>query len=214
MCQDAPADQASETGIDAIPEADAIRIEWIVGQEADLDGYEVYRRLREDPRDTLVAELPLEAPAGDTAFWVDTAVSIGRRYYYRVRAVDEAGNQSPFSEAADYQLLAKLVPRTPRGQIAESVPNFVFLWGDDPLGITHFVVKVTDSAGHYLWISDPDQGMVVGYGSPGTRSYNADGRALQAELGPGTYLWRVDAVGAEERTGSESAWTPFTVTAQ
>ena len=157
-----------------------------------------------------MASLPFQWVPGDTAFWLDGTVAFNRRYYYRIRAFDEAGNRSPHSEPVDYMLLSKLIPVSPRGKIIpERVPQFTFMWGDDPLGISHFVVKLVNDSEHSIWISEPNH--VAGYGHPGSVLYNADGRAKSDSLASGSYLWRIDAIGAEERSGSESRWVSFSV---
>jgi hypothetical protein len=66
-----------------------IIVSWSPNPEADLDHYEVWRG-------TSSGGETFYANTGNTRF-VDYAVSLGVTYYYKVRAVDFAGNKSGFS---------------------------------------------------------------------------------------------------------------------
>ena len=67
----------------------AVIVSWSPNTEADLDHYEVWRG-------TSSGGETFYANTGNTRF-VDYAVSLGVTYYYKVRAVDFAGNKSGFS---------------------------------------------------------------------------------------------------------------------
>jgi len=72
-----------------------VELSWAISPEVDLAGYFVYRGDREDAvGDRINAEI-LPSPT-----FRDMSVLPGRRYYYRVSAVDRAGNESPKSSAA------------------------------------------------------------------------------------------------------------------
>jgi hypothetical protein len=83
------------TIIPATPEAlSRVELSWAIGSESDLAGYNVYRSEREDaPGERINTEL-LPSPT-----FRDTSVTSGRRYFYRVTAVDNAGNESPSGPA-------------------------------------------------------------------------------------------------------------------
>ena len=200
---------ADEQGIDAIPDEDRIRLEWWVGSEEDLARYEIYRSREDEAVDSLVAVLPIEEISGEVAFYEDEDVALRVCYFYTIKAFDEANNASTVSDTLTYMLLSKLMPDQPRGDITDRSPEFVFQWGDDPLPIVSYVIKVKDAAETYLWISEPV--LVSGYSEPGQIEYNVDGKATSASLESGVYSWRVDGVGAEEYSGSESRWMPFKV---
>ncbi len=198
-----------EQGIDAVPDRDRIRLEWWVGSEEDLAGYEIYRSREGEAVDSLVAMLPIEEISGEVAFYEDEDVALRVRYFYTIKAFDEANNASTVSDTLTYMLLSKLMPDQPRGDITDRIPEFVFQWGDDPLPIVSYVIRVTDLMGTYLWISDLF--IAQEYHNPVHLVYNEDGRASSDSLESGGYRWRVDGVGAEEYSGSESYWMPFRV---
>jgi hypothetical protein len=69
-----------------------VELSWAISPEPDLAGYRVYRSDQQNTTgDRLNAEL-LPSPA-----FRDISVMPGRRYFYRVSAVDRAGNESPMS---------------------------------------------------------------------------------------------------------------------
>ncbi|MFH1007195.1 MAG: hypothetical protein V1800_06805 [Candidatus Latescibacterota bacterium] len=200
-----------EQGIDAIPDWDWIHLEWWVGSEEDLAGYEIYRRMEGEFVDSLVAVLLIQEISGDVAAYEDEEVALRKRYFYTIKAFDEANNASTASDTLTFRLLSKVIPDQPRGDITGRIPEFVFQWGDDAASIIYYLVKVKDVSDNYLWISDPEQGIAREYENPGSMVYNADGTAASDSLDPGVYYWRVDAIGTEEYSESESRWTRFVV---
>lgn len=91
---------AAPTGLEAAiipatPEAPAyVELSWAISPEGDLAGYYVYRSDSENaPGERVSAEI-LPSPT-----FRDMSVQPGRQYYYRVTAVDRAGNESSKSSA-------------------------------------------------------------------------------------------------------------------
>jgi hypothetical protein len=89
---------AAPTGLEitivpATPQAPAyVELSWAISPEGDLAGYSVYRSDAEDaPGERVTTEI-LPSPA-----FRDMSVVPGRRYYYRVSALDRAGNERPKS---------------------------------------------------------------------------------------------------------------------
>jgi len=64
-------------------------LSWEISPETDLAGYHVYRSEQEDTRGALLTPDLLLAPA-----FRDMPVVLGHHYFYRVTAVDRAGNES------------------------------------------------------------------------------------------------------------------------
>jgi hypothetical protein len=71
-----------------------IELSWAISPEGDLAGYSVYRSEGEDSPGERVSTDILPSPT-----FRDISVVPGRRYYYRVSALDRAGNESPKSSA-------------------------------------------------------------------------------------------------------------------
>lgn len=93
---------AAPTGLElavipATPGAPAyVELSWAISAEADLAGYFVYRSEEENSPGERVSTEILPTPA-----FRDISVRSGGRYYYRVSALDRAGNESPRSSAAE-----------------------------------------------------------------------------------------------------------------
>jgi len=91
---------AAPTGLEiaivpATPQAPAyVELSWAISPEGDLAGYSVYRSDAEDAPGERVSTEILPSPT-----FRDISVQRGRRYYYRVTALDRAGNESPKSSA-------------------------------------------------------------------------------------------------------------------
>ena len=71
-----------------------IELSWAISPDADLAGYSVYRSDAEDAPGERISTEILPSPT-----FRDISVLPGRRYYYRVSALDRAGNESPKSSA-------------------------------------------------------------------------------------------------------------------
>lgn len=76
--------------------ATAVSVEWDAAAAADVYRYDVYRSTSAGTGYALVGSTD-----ADTRTWADSGLATDVRYYYVVRAVDEAGNQSaPSGEAS------------------------------------------------------------------------------------------------------------------
>jgi hypothetical protein len=83
------------TIVPATPQAPAyVELSWAISPEGDLAGYSVYRSEAEDAPGERVSAETLPSPT-----FRDISVVPGKRYYYRVSALDRAGNESPNSSA-------------------------------------------------------------------------------------------------------------------
>jgi len=99
-----------ETGIDAVSEGDYIYLEWKPNRESDLQGYILERK---DPDSTNWLQLGAMLAKGDTTYLDNSDGLIddnntNKKFYYRVLAVDEAGNRSEPSFEESYRLLPKV----------------------------------------------------------------------------------------------------------
>jgi len=87
----------------AIPETAGmpayVELSWAISPEVDLAGYAIYRSEQPDTAgERLNGEL-LSAPT-----FRDINVVSGRRYFYQIRAVDHAGNESPLSAVVEVEV--------------------------------------------------------------------------------------------------------------
>jgi hypothetical protein len=81
--------------VPATPQAPAyVELSWAISPEGDLAGYSVYRSDGEDTPGERISKEILPSPT-----FRDISIASGKRYYYRVSAVDRAGNESPKSSA-------------------------------------------------------------------------------------------------------------------
>lgn len=89
---------AAPTGLTAIASgaggsnAAHVDLSWAISGESDLQGYNIYRRKPEDGSWTRMNAKPVMTPV-----FRDDSVEAGKRYSYRVTAVDRAGNESAAS---------------------------------------------------------------------------------------------------------------------
>jgi hypothetical protein len=72
----------------ALAESGRVRLVWRSSDAEDVAGYHVYRR-EEDGELGRVTQQPVTTPE-----YIDTTVTSGRRYGYRVTSVDQTGNES------------------------------------------------------------------------------------------------------------------------
>jgi len=208
LLQPPPDSARDETGTDAVPEADWIRVTWLSNQEDDLRGYRVYRSSPPLNLDTLLVTLTVGSAEADTLL-DDSSVQLGVRYTYKVTAFDRSGNESGESAPADYLLISKLGAEnltSPRGTIPDRRP--VFVWTSTGESIENYLRVYDGDQDRTVWVS----GGQNPFSSPHELIYNADGTAADSLLIPGReYRWRVDRTGSELRSGSESNWVSFTI---
>lgn len=76
-----------------------IELSWAISSESDLAGYSVYRSDSEETSGERVSTEILPTPT-----FRDMSVVPGKRYFYRVSALDRAGNESPKSAAVEVDL--------------------------------------------------------------------------------------------------------------
>jgi len=181
---------------------DGIFLEWHSPAEDDIAYCDIYRS--DDPLKDFETVARVYMP--DTSF-VDTGVSFHHRFFYYAVAVNEEGRQSVPSDTLFYTLLEKANLLAPKGTIDTVKP--VFSWRDPNLAFT-VILKVIQAATETpVWMAGVDN-----HGGDETMEtvYNFDGSASIPELERNTaYLWRIDVVGNQTNSGSETPWTSFTI---
>jgi fibronectin type 3 domain-containing protein len=163
-----------------------VELAWSAPQAPDVAGYEVQRAANDS------AFVPLAHVTGRPPFAVrDTAVAHGRRYVYRVVAVDSAGNRSvPAVDSLAFR--RPTPPPAPRNLAARATPEGVVLVWErvaDPELAGYRVYRSPLPTGTFEPLSDH---LIVGT------------TATDTAPSPGTY-YRVRAV---DTSGNESAPSP------
>lgn len=205
-----PENEAVETGIDAEyilgppPPRNGIIIQWHPVQDDDLAGYRVYRSAVDSlTAFNLIATVRTQSAGKiDTSYFdTDTNVVAHARYYYRISAED-AEQEGPKSNAADYQLEEVCIPNFP--------PPFssIFKWQSPTIHTGSFIFRLAKRQGlegyKSFWITE----LHDEYTPSPEKSLSELGLD---SLGSGQYRWRIDVLGLENNNGSESAWLDFSV---
>lgn len=101
-------------GLVAVQEGAGIRLFWNPGEERDLSGYRIYRRLNDGEWMTLEPD-PVTQP-----LFLDRSVRTGDRIFYRVSAVDRA---DPPNESAPSEEVSLVVATDPEAVQPEPSPD-------------------------------------------------------------------------------------------
>lgn len=188
-----------ETGIDAIPEMDAIFFEWYHARDK-IQAWSIYKKKGELGNFKFLTKVSNV----DTSF-VDQNVSVGYRYWYYVTAIGLNGQESLPSDTVNYKLLNKA---NSLGNTLETHP--IFEWNYSGIAPVFYIFRLCQNPQcKLIWITI----LRPGYqGQRETVYFNFDGLAVEKSLEKNrTYAWRIDEVGAEANSGSESHWKVFTV---
>jgi fibronectin type 3 domain-containing protein len=93
------------------------RLDWTANAETDLASYSVYRSMTSGSGYSIIAS-GLTSPS-----FIDHSLAAGITYYYVVRAVDRAGNQSPYSAQVSTGGAGDLPPSAPTGVKATAIAS-------------------------------------------------------------------------------------------
>lgn len=144
-------------------------ISWIANSEQDLDHYNIYRSTSSGfipSQDNLVASV-------DTNFYSDTGLVPSTPYYYRITAVDRAGNEGSYSdEASGITEASSFIMHVGSIQMDYSKkyagPKNVFVWAIATVAISDRTGQAVEGAtvyGHWSGAaSDSDSGVTDGNG--------------------------------------------------
>jgi fibronectin type 3 domain-containing protein len=114
----------SPRGTQLIPEEGKILITWEMNLELDLSHYDVYKSMAMHGEYKGINTAPI---TGDQPRFVDAAVYSGPDYYYKLKAIDKAGNESDFSTVVLGRPSDKTPPALPEGLTAKVSGRFVRL---------------------------------------------------------------------------------------
>ncbi|MFI7408561.1 fibronectin type III domain-containing protein [Streptomyces sp. NPDC049627] len=104
------------------PESTNIQLAWAKNKEMDLAGYRVYRRLKGTP----YSSTPLTTTTS-TSYKDATLGPTGDAYYYEIRAVDKAGNESAGTADMLVTTVDRTAPDAPTGLTAVGTTGGVAL---------------------------------------------------------------------------------------
>ena len=176
-------------GLSAAATGAGIKLSWSANTEANVVGYNVYRRVGTSGAFALVNP---DAPVIQTTFTDAAAPADGSRSYYRVVAVDEHGQESAAATADAVRGADTTPPAKPIGLTSTGTPDGVFLDFDDN--------AEPDLAGYNVYRSTSATGTFAKLNG-GTLRATSDFTDTAAAAGT-AYFYRVTAV---DQTGNESA---------
>ena len=176
-------------GLSASATGAGIKLAWTANTEANVVGYNVYRRVGTSGSFAL---LNPDAPILQTNFTDAAAPTDGTRSYYRVAAVDEHGQESPAATADAVRGVDTTPPAKPIGLTTTATPDGVFLDFADN--------TEPDLAGYNVYRSTGATGTFSKLNG-GTLRASSDFTDATAAAGA-TYYYRVTAV---DQSGNESA---------
>ena len=150
-----------------------VEITWQANQEADIDGYYVFRKEKDEPipsDDSDKAISPfIPHQKGQTQFsWEDNTVEEGKRYYYTVAAVDKGGlfSKNPASLRKSDIILKKVELVSPADNTSVSSPiNFSWKEVDNAVGYV-LVIQTQQFGGSVVWRSGFLKKASVTYSKP------------------------------------------------
>ncbi|MFQ5582814.1 MAG: hypothetical protein ACE5GL_00070 [Calditrichia bacterium] len=200
-----------ERGIDAIVvpglNKNGILLQWHPVVDNDLIEYLVYRKAN----DSTGSQFPLLATVGEKfeqidTFFVDSTAQENVRYYYYVIAHDEADQFGERSRKDDYKLIKMSAPNSPSP--TDTTFSGIFKWTFPVTIPADFIFRLeVDFAGNFRPFKIKTHS---------TTNYSREQSWSLSDLGidplpPGVYRWRIDNIGGDSRSGSESDWLRFSV---
>lgn len=193
----------AEKGIDAVPEGNGIQIEWIPSSDPYVIGYELFRSDKRYESYRLVADVDVLKKRDSVYVDILDASMLNTRFYYYIYAISDTEVKSDASDTLSYMLIEKAMDLSPQGNISESKPEFSWKDPNNPQKAA-YVIRLKEALNDDLiWI----EWVPSNYEDTQTVEYNSSGGAdLDSLLTGMDYLWRVDIIGTEENSGSESQW--------
>ncbi len=198
-----------EHGIDAIPEKDAIFLEWHPNTEKNLAGYIVYRSEVENSQFVEVGKITKYYEKIDTTF-TDSLVALNTRYYYFVRAFDDLNQIGDPSDTVSYKLWVKPVLFAPVGAISDPT-TIVFIWEFNASFVPNTFVFRIERLGSSGFTNFFTQDFSLGDDYTPHQEWEISKLPLSSPLPTGMYRWRIDPIGNEPLYGAESNWMMFAV---
>lgn len=140
---------AIPTGLETVSEEAKISIRWTLSLELDIAGYNIFRS-------TSITgdfqKLNKELIDPDSPYYTDEDVESGKLYFYRVSAVDKAGNESKMSNAVSGTARDTTPPQPPKNLTAEVKEHKVLLKWEAP--------PDKDLKGYYVYRGDTEKNIL------------------------------------------------------
>ena len=182
------------TPLDAAAEAQdgRVRIVWSMSPDADVAGYQVERR--KGGSDSSWTRLTVTTLPARVLEYVDASVRGGSIYAWRVRAVDRAGNTSPWCTPVTARADEHTPPDAPRGLVAMlgAGRRATYRW-QRPAAL--------DVAGYHVYRGVDGGGRVRLTGVPVAATTFLDTAAAGAGLMPGV-TYRIEVVAVDSSTNA------------
>ncbi|MBF0542799.1 MAG: right-handed parallel beta-helix repeat-containing protein [Candidatus Riflebacteria bacterium] len=141
-----PPDSPKAPGIALTEQPNQVTIFWLPNTESDLKGYKIYRS--ELPNLGFAEISGVMIPKGNERY-IDASAMTGKKYYYRITAVDQAGNEGSASE-----IVSMVIPGDLTGEINWTRANSPYVLAGD-LDIL-FGGKLTIDPGVEIRMADYD----------------------------------------------------------
>lgn len=185
---------ATESGIDAIPDGVGIFLHWSLPKNNLIKWIKIYRKSANDKN-----FLFLTSESSIDTFFVDYEVYHGLLYSYYLIAVNRDRVESLPSDTVYYRLYPK-----PNNLNQDDGPKPVFSWHYSDIPPVGYLLRLENyDSSELVWLS------TVGrfYESIVSVTYDWDGNAVLDSLSTGVrFRWRVDVLGSDLFSGSESNW--------
>lgn len=189
-----PDEARLETGIDAIPEGDGIFFDWYLPQDSRVKWIKIYRRLQNEEDFVFLTSLS----SLDT-FYIDYDIYQEVQYFYYIISVTRNKVESEPSDTLHYRLYPK-----PDGLSNSDSSEPIFTWHYPSIPPLGYLLKLEEKETfEIIWQSFIAQV----YEAVVKIEFNWDGNAQLDSLQIGKqYRWRVDVIGNDLYSGSESNW--------
>ena len=183
-----------EKGIDAVPEANWIKLDWSISDKRNTKELNLYRLEGEEKNFSLIKTLSYK-----DSTWIDNSVELYHRYFYYLRAIDRKGNLGAPSDTVDYMLLNKAQQLSVTSGVKPK-----FLWVIiNPRELSQYIIKVFTMSGEKVWFAT----VTTDFDGTEEAIFNFDNSAKQDSLSKNEqYVWRIDIVGIDPHSGSESEY--------
>ncbi|MBT2396029.1 PA14 domain-containing protein [Streptomyces sp. ISL-100] len=158
-------------------------VAWSKSPEMDLAGYRVYRRLKGSTAYTRLNTTPVTATT-----YTNTPPATGAVYYYEVRAIDKAGNESTGTTDMPVITADRTAPAAPTGiRFEDSYDGVAISWDAVPGAVSYKVGQMDASVGDFYLhpVGETSTNRITDTTAPrqGSRLYRVDAYDAAGNVG-------------------------------